>query len=322
MDRSGNITVKPVSPRIQRKYANHMQEMTGNRTWGAFFNDGAEASQLLEEFPAKHRRELEKGWPVRFKVDPWTFGHWLGYDSHEVSLGEMPGTEHSSHGGPWRPASGGTEKRTKTRSGRRVQYMHQPSTGAHAYIDLDTDIFLTDEEAQREGLGGVEGLDDNAAYTHFVLLGNGKIESGWEYKEDAIDRQHALREDGCIGSRVYARRTLLSRNIDPANDASWHKGPLPRGSRKRGALGEAKSRCAYRLRLSDKDFSALGYIADRYTYADVLYKALDDQGDGTYCLGEPDAWEFQSAVEEEDGYLPLAGGNLQSQMHKLLQEIV
>jgi hypothetical protein len=55
--------------------------------------------------------------------------------------------------GPWQPGAGGTEKPTRTRSGRRVQYMFQPATGRHEYIDLDTDIFLTDDEAYREGLG-------------------------------------------------------------------------------------------------------------------------------------------------------------------------
>lgn len=49
--------------------------------------------------------------------------------------------------GPWLPASGGTETPFYTRTGRRLQYMWQPSTGKHAYIDCDSDIFLTDEEA-------------------------------------------------------------------------------------------------------------------------------------------------------------------------------
>ena len=230
MDRMGNITVKPSSPRHQRLYADHMEEMTGNRTWGAFFNDGAEASQLLEEFPARRRRELEKGWPVRFKVDPWQFGHWLGYDAHEVALSGLPGEEHPSHGGPWRPASGGTEKRTTTRSGRRVQYMHQPSTGASAYIDLDTDIFLTDDEAAREGLGGGLSGIDVEAYTHYVLLPSGKIESGWEYKEDAIDRQQELKEELRLRSKVLGRRSMGARGACPLQDESWHRGPLKRYS--------------------------------------------------------------------------------------------
>lgn len=49
--------------------------------------------------------------------------------------------------GNWQIACGGAEKPFNAKSGRRLQYMWQPSTGKHAYLDLGTDIFLTDEEA-------------------------------------------------------------------------------------------------------------------------------------------------------------------------------
>lgn len=49
--------------------------------------------------------------------------------------------------GNWVPASGGSEKPFYTRSGRRLQYLWQPSTGRHAYIDVDTDMLLSDEDA-------------------------------------------------------------------------------------------------------------------------------------------------------------------------------
>jgi hypothetical protein len=50
--------------------------------------------------------------------------------------------------GAWLPACGGTETPFFTRSGRRVLYCWQPSTGKHAYLDCDTDIILTDEESR------------------------------------------------------------------------------------------------------------------------------------------------------------------------------
>lgn len=49
--------------------------------------------------------------------------------------------------GNWVPACGGTEQPFRTRTGRRVQYCWQPSTGRHAYLDCDTDIILTQSEA-------------------------------------------------------------------------------------------------------------------------------------------------------------------------------
>lgn len=50
--------------------------------------------------------------------------------------------------GNWVIACGGTEKPFTTRTGRRLQYIWQPSTGRHAYLDLGTDMILSDAEAQ------------------------------------------------------------------------------------------------------------------------------------------------------------------------------
>lgn len=49
--------------------------------------------------------------------------------------------------GPWIPASGGTEPVFRSRSGRRLQYLYQPSTGRHAYYDVDNDVILSNEDA-------------------------------------------------------------------------------------------------------------------------------------------------------------------------------
>ena len=49
--------------------------------------------------------------------------------------------------GNWFPACGGTETPFTTRTGKRLLYCYQPTTGHHAYLDCGTDIILTDEEA-------------------------------------------------------------------------------------------------------------------------------------------------------------------------------
>lgn len=49
--------------------------------------------------------------------------------------------------GNWYPANGGTETPFNTRTGHRLLYCWQPSTGRHAYLDLGTDMILSDEEA-------------------------------------------------------------------------------------------------------------------------------------------------------------------------------
>jgi hypothetical protein len=49
--------------------------------------------------------------------------------------------------GRWVPASGGSEQPYKTRSGIRVLYCWNTGTGEHAWLNVDTDIIMTAEEA-------------------------------------------------------------------------------------------------------------------------------------------------------------------------------
>jgi hypothetical protein len=51
--------------------------------------------------------------------------------------------------GNWYPANGGTEEEFVTRTGRRLLYCWQPSTGRHAYLDCSTDLILSEEEASQ-----------------------------------------------------------------------------------------------------------------------------------------------------------------------------
>jgi hypothetical protein len=55
--------------------------------------------------------------------------------------------------GNWYPACGGTEVPFYTRLKRRLLYCFQPSSGDHAYLDLDQDRILSDKEAE-EAFGG------------------------------------------------------------------------------------------------------------------------------------------------------------------------
>ncbi len=47
----------------------------------------------------------------------------------------------------WVPASGGSEKPFRTRTGRRLLFCYNPAQREHAYLDCDTDVVLTDDEA-------------------------------------------------------------------------------------------------------------------------------------------------------------------------------
>jgi len=50
--------------------------------------------------------------------------------------------------GDWIPACQGTEVPFWTKTGRRLLYCYQPSTGKHAYLDVETDLILSDDDAR------------------------------------------------------------------------------------------------------------------------------------------------------------------------------
>jgi hypothetical protein len=47
----------------------------------------------------------------------------------------------------WVPAHGGTETEFTARTGKRLLYCYNPRLGRHAFLDLGSDIILTDDEA-------------------------------------------------------------------------------------------------------------------------------------------------------------------------------
>lgn len=48
----------------------------------------------------------------------------------------------------WVPACGGTEIPFRARSGVRLLYCYNPQRHKHAYLNVDEDIILSDEEAR------------------------------------------------------------------------------------------------------------------------------------------------------------------------------
>jgi hypothetical protein len=82
----GSIIVEPVCEVYRLAYAAHMLEMTGRATFQAYIPEHNAEQFIDEDCPKRHREDLRKGYSVRFRLDPWVFGHLLGYDAHEVSL--------------------------------------------------------------------------------------------------------------------------------------------------------------------------------------------------------------------------------------------
>ena len=57
-------------------------------------------------------------------------------------------------------------------------------------------------------------------YPFYVVAGN-RIESAWDYREDAKDRVAELKEDSGIRSRVISAKGLQRLSIDAAERSSW-----------------------------------------------------------------------------------------------------
>lgn len=47
----------------------------------------------------------------------------------------------------WVPANGGTETEFVSRTGKRLLYCYNSALARHAYLDLGSDMILTDDEA-------------------------------------------------------------------------------------------------------------------------------------------------------------------------------
>ena len=60
-------------------------------------------------------------------------------------------------------------------------------------------------------------------YIAWVVLQDGKIESGWEFTEDAKDQVRELKECGIV-SKVLHRLGLTRIGIDPDQNANWVTG--------------------------------------------------------------------------------------------------
>jgi len=92
----GCFTVMPVNKRHLIKFARHMREH--HRGWPitslalsqrgvAFLQREDDIDLLFERYiPRRKHGDARKGWPVRFRMDPWDYGHFLGFDAHEVKL--------------------------------------------------------------------------------------------------------------------------------------------------------------------------------------------------------------------------------------------
>jgi len=94
-------TATPISKYWRRRFAEHMREWKYCQVGMhySFDNSRYTESELcqvyyqglwdLPEAIVLNRQyaELVKGWNITLLIDPWEFGHWLGYDAHTIAEG-------------------------------------------------------------------------------------------------------------------------------------------------------------------------------------------------------------------------------------------
>ena len=77
-NRFGHLEVEPVSDRV-RRYLKRASEPYGDGT--LYLQTDTDIAAFLDNVAPSVRRDLEGGWPVRCKIDAWTFGVWCGVPS-------------------------------------------------------------------------------------------------------------------------------------------------------------------------------------------------------------------------------------------------
>jgi len=145
------------------------------------------------------------------------------------------------------------------------------------------------------------GRYDQPGYQFYVVLADGRIDSGWEYREDAVDRQRELGVQP--PAKVLARRTLVQRGPDPANDEGWTTGAVGHTEKLRGPAPRAGVR--------EMDFKC--YVRRGFTRADgtpvrqTRVCQSDPEGRG-FVSKEHKPWIKREGKLGGPGYLSLDAG--------------
>jgi hypothetical protein len=82
----GSVIAVPISESNRTAYAEHLREYESEHADGsAFFQNEWGVPETI----TSHRnwKDCLDGWDFTMLVDPWEFGHWLGWDAHNVELG-------------------------------------------------------------------------------------------------------------------------------------------------------------------------------------------------------------------------------------------
>ena len=79
----GNYITEPVSTKWAHKFAKHMEEWTDHHDASAFFQGDYELPETVTQ--NRQFKALQDGYTITIQIDPWEYGHWLGWDAHTIA---------------------------------------------------------------------------------------------------------------------------------------------------------------------------------------------------------------------------------------------
>ena len=88
MDSMGNVTVQPVVERYAQAFQAVVKANGGPNEASAFIQEH-NVNELRDDISADAWRALQGGYTVNCIMDPWTLGHYYGYDAHTVAENGM-----------------------------------------------------------------------------------------------------------------------------------------------------------------------------------------------------------------------------------------
>lgn len=82
LNRFGHVELSFVNARLLRRVLQVVIQNGGPKCDNAYLQHDGDVESLLRELPPRARQDLQNGWEVRVRMDPWEAAHYYGYDSH------------------------------------------------------------------------------------------------------------------------------------------------------------------------------------------------------------------------------------------------
>ena len=82
LNRLGHMELSFVNSRILRRMLQVVvrNDGLGHRT--AYLQHDGDVQSVIEELPPRERRDLQAGWDVTARMDPWYAAHFYGHGAH------------------------------------------------------------------------------------------------------------------------------------------------------------------------------------------------------------------------------------------------